>query len=331
MIKTSEKQYRNIELDSYSSLKVFANDKKSYYKKFILKEDIPEDEETIYTKRGNLVETLLLEPNEFEVRFFITSVESIPGDKMGEFVELLYKNQKNNPDSPFEDIMKKTYEECSFKLPFQTVVKKFVGSDAEIYYKELLEIREKKLIPVSLKDVEIAQAIANKVKNYYPIYSIITDENAIYQFKIEKFFIDNYPLKAMVDIVLVDEKNKIIKPYDLKCVWSVNNFYYNNYLKGKLYIQAYLYTQALKSAFGEEYKVESLRFIVIDSNNHYKPFVLSTDNDDIKDAYNGFTNNGFYYPGVKEIIQELKYSIENNSWDTYSIFENQKEINVKLW
>jgi hypothetical protein len=125
----------------------------------------------------------------------------------------------------------------------------------------------------------------------------------------------------MLDKVVIDHDKKTIQPYDLKCTWSVENFYEEYYLYRRAYIQAYLYNEAAKSltldADGElyGYTVIPPKFIVCDSTNYYNPLIYTLDYVDLENAYNGFEHKGKKYAGVKALIQDLKWAVENDVWN----------------
>ena len=122
-----------------------------------------------------------------------------------------------------------------------------------------------------------------------------------------------------MDKVIVDHKQKIIQVYDLKCVWAVENFYEEYYLYRRAYIQAFLYWKAvvhLKNEMGiGDYTVMEPRFIVCDSTNYYSPLIYALSMEDLLDAYEGFEHKGKKYTGVREIIEDLKWAVENNLWE----------------
>ena len=87
----TEAQYRAVIMDSSSSLKEFSTNRKKYHKKYILNENVEEDDNKAATT-GRVVETLLLEPEEFDNRFHMSIVTSAPTAMMLDFVEALYKH-----------------------------------------------------------------------------------------------------------------------------------------------------------------------------------------------------------------------------------------------
>ena len=139
--------------------------------------------------------------------------------------------------------------------------------------------------------------------------------------KVTDFEIDGMPMKSMLDKVIVDHGDKTIQFYDLKCTWSVEKFYKEYYLFRRAYIQAYVYNAALKYLTTIEdtpfYKYEVLlpKFLVCDSINYYSPLIYVLTEKDMKEAYEGFETRGYKYPGVKQIIQDLFWANENDTWN----------------
>jgi len=137
--------------------------------------------------------------------------------------------------------------------------------------------------------------------------------------QIEGYKLDEMEFKSMFDKLVVDHDEKTVQVYDLKCVWAVENFYEEYYLYRRAYIQAYLYWKA-SIAFKKEndildYKVLYPKFIVCDSTNYMLPLIYILNDEDMDDAYNGFEHKGRKYPGVKDLIIDLKWAIENNIWN----------------
>jgi len=56
-------------------------------------------------------------------------------------------------------------------------------------------------------------------------------------------------------------------------------------------------------------------FIVCDSTNYYNPLVYKLSENSLKEAYEGFTYKNRTYPGVKQLIGDLKWAIVNNVWN----------------
>jgi hypothetical protein len=340
-----ERKYRKIETDSSSSLKDFSIDRRKYYKKHVLREKV-EEKDNLATNMGRLVETLLLEPEEFDNRFYMSSCVSVPTGLMLEFVEALYRitaectNDYGYVTRDFDEITEEAYKASGFKIAKEQVIKKFTGSDAEIYYKEIRSVRAKNLTVVSAQDVTNAERIVEELQKNEVTAGIINQENddrfiVINQFQVESYFVDGHEFKSMIDKVIVDTDNKAVWIYDLKCVWSVEGFYTEYYLYRRAYIQAFLYKKALEAAMAMDpmtagYRVMNPMFIVCDSISYYNPLIYTLTDKDLDEAYNGFEYKEHKYPGVKTLIEELVWAIDNDIWTiSKKNYESNGFVNIK--
>jgi hypothetical protein len=89
----TEAVYRANMLDSSSSLKEFSMDRKKYYRRYILGEDV-EDKDTQAATTGRVVETLLLEPELFDERFYMSSCVEAPSRKLQMIMVMLPETLK---------------------------------------------------------------------------------------------------------------------------------------------------------------------------------------------------------------------------------------------
>jgi len=329
---SNETAYREITLDSSSSLKDFLLDRKKYYRKYILHEEI-EDKDSQAITMGKLVETLLMEKDEFDNRFHMSACINSPTGLMLEFVEALYAVTKESTDEDgvvtrdFADLLKDAYLKSGFKISQEQVIKKFQGSDAEIYYNEIRSVRSNNLIVVTTKDIDNAERIVEELR-VNPVTSGIVNLTSsgrytvINQAQVENYEYNGMQFKSMIDKVIIDHQKHTIQVYDLKCVWAVEGFYEEYYLYRRSYIQAYLYyiaaLQLVKnnSDFDDEpYTVLPPCFIVCDSTNYYNPLIYQLTIEDLKDAVSGFEFKGRFYKGVNDIIVDLKWALKNNTWN----------------
>jgi len=325
----TEAQYRAIYLDSSSSLKDFSMDRKKYHKKYILNQ-VVEDEESKAATTGRLVETLLMEPHLFDEKFHISTCMSTPTAMMLDFVEALYKYtveataEDGMITRNFEDMCKDAYADAGFKITLDAVLKKFIGSEAEIYYKEIREVRSKKLTVVTTKEIENAEKIVLELRTNPTTAEIVNlVDDAQYsvhnQLQVEGYEVFSHMFKSMMDKVIVDHKAKTVQVYDLKCTWSVENFYSEYYLYRRAYIQGFLYHKAAESWASEmgygDYTILLPRFIVCDSTNYMNPLIYVMTQESMNNALNGFEHNGRQYPGVAQLIEDLKWTLDNDVWN----------------
>jgi len=342
----TEAQYRAVTMDSSSSLKDFSQDRKKYYKKYILGEKV-EDKDTAAANMGRIVETLLMEPHLFDDKFYMSSCSSTPTGLMLDFVEALYRVTRDATDengvvkTPMNELLEAAYKDSGFKIKYEAVITKFIGSDAEIYYNEIRTVRSKNLTVINTTEVSIAEKIVEQLRintTTAPIVNLTSSSRyeVIDQMQVEGYTIDGHPFKSMLDKVVIDHKEKTIQPYDLKCTWSVENFYEEYYLYRRAYIQAYLYYRAMLSLGGDKastchgYKVEYLKFIVCDSTNYYQPLIYTLDDDDMEDAYKGFVHKGRTYPGVQDLIAALTWCVTTGTWTiSHKNYLSNGVVNIK--
>ena len=342
----TEAQYRAVVMDSSSSLKDFSQDRKKYYKKYILGDKV-EDKDSSAANMGRIVETLLMEPHLFDDKFYMSSCTSTPTGLMLDFVEALYKctelatNEEGKVVIDFSELSLEAYHISGFKIKYEAVMSKFVGSEAEIYYNEIRRVRANNLTVVNTTEIAVAERIVERLKTNSttgPIVNLVNSSRyeVIDQMQVEGYTIDGHLFKSMLDKVIIDHDEKSIQPYDLKCTWSVENFYEEYYLYRRAYIQAYLYFYAMLHLVKDEdspyhgYTVNFLQFIVCDSTNYYQPLIYTLDRSDMLDAYTGFVHKGRTYPGVGDLIAALTWCVETDTWDiSHKNYLSNGVVNIK--
>ena len=325
----TEAQYRAIYLDSSSSLKEFSTDRRKYHKKYILNE-VVEDEDSKAATMGRMVETLLMEPHLFDERFHLSTCMSTPTGLMLEFVEALYRHtvaataDDGTITRSFEDMCNDAYADSGFKIKLDAVLGKFIGSDAEVYYKEIREVRAKHLTVVTTQEIANAEKIVIELKTNpttAEVVNLVDDvQYSVHnQLQVEGYEVFGHMFKSMMDKVIVDHKSKTVQVYDLKCTWSVENFYSEYYLYRRAYIQGFLYHKAAESWASEmgygDYEILLPRFIVCDSTNYANPLVYAMTQDSMNNALDGFEYKGREYPGVAQLIGDLKWALDNDVWN----------------
>ena len=325
----TEAQYRAIYLDSSSSLKDFSTDRRKYHKKYILNE-VVEDEDSKAATMGRMVETLLMEPHLFDERFYVSTCLATPTNLMLEFVEALYRHtveatsEEGTITRSFEDMCRDAHAESGFKIKLDAVLTKFIGSDAEVYYKEIREVRPKHLTVVAAQEIANAEKIVIELKTNPTTAEIVNLVNDVQysvhnQLQVEGYEVFGHMFKSMMDKVILDHKSKTVQVYDLKCTWSVENFYNEYYLYRRAYIQGFLYHKAAESWASEmgygDYTILYPRFIVCDSTNYANPLVYAMTQDSMNNALDGFEYKGREYPGVAQLIGDLKWALDNDVWN----------------
>ena len=341
----TEKEYRKLEYNSSSSLKDFSLDRKKYYRKYILGDKIKEEPNKA-SDMGRLVETLLMEPERFDDLFFMSSCVEVPGGMLGKFIWKLSEIVGEEGDKEgfdFEEVARAAYNFSGYKIKFETVLSKLDDPENRIYYEECLKVNHLGMTMVTAQDITNAEQIVESLRNSPHTGTIVTLDSSTErftvhnQFKIEDYVIDGMRLKSMLDKIIIDHKNKTVQIYDLKCTWAVESFYKEYYLYRRAYIQGYLYWKAVQYLANTDtecgffgYDVKTPNFIVCDSINYYDPLIYTTTEEDMDDAYNGFTYKYSVYPGVKQIIENLQWAIQQDIWSiSKTNWDKGGRLNIK--
>jgi hypothetical protein len=264
---------------------------------------------------------------------------------MLDFVEALYKHMRaaitedGEITREFNDISLDAYKDSGFKIKYEAVMTKFMGSEAEVYFDEIMLVRRKNMTVVSIQDVTNSENIVTELRNNPITASIVNQtKTSVYdvynQLQVENYTVHGHKFKSMMDKVIVDHQEKIIQVYDLKCTWSVEGFYKEYYLYRRAYIQAFLYWHAahyhFKDLLDDGYTVAYPKFIVCDSTNYFSPLIYTLDTVDMENARDGFEHRGYKYPGVLETIDNLKWAVENDVWNiSRNNYLNGGNVNIK--
>jgi hypothetical protein len=164
---------------------------------------------------------------------------------------------------------------------------------------------------------------------------------------------DTKRAKSMLDVVLIDHKNKLILPVDLK---TGGESFYRSFWKYKRYLQASMYTDALifsewigdvNTELIHEYEIKPLRFIYCDTNLKKSPIIYKLSNKDIAAGREGIdymepTGNvddikfGVFgrikYKGYRKLVAELDWHIKNNKWDyDYDTYMSGGEVEANIF
>lgn len=334
----SEQEYRAIEMLSSSDLRLFNTDRKRFYKEKVLRE--PRVEE--YSKSllvGSIVHCLLLEPQEFDNKFLLSTCETPPGGMLLTFVESLYRhsvttmNEEGVVEAEFGNLLQIAYEESGYKIKLEAVLEKF-KKDGKEYYDQLMAAKMQGLEIVCLSDINIATKIVEMVKGDELVGHYFNNIDFC-ELKVEGFLVDGVEMKAMLDKLIVCSEKETIQLLDLKVVYDNQDFRYSYYLKRQAYIQAYIYQEAIKSGklnLGFNYSgwtILSPVFLAVDSGCYYTPVRYDVGLKGLEMAYKGFVENGREYPGVKDTLSEILWCQETGNWKiSKKAYENKGIVSL---
>ena len=337
--RMSEQEYRAVELDSYSSLKVYADSPMKFYRTYVTKE-IKRDPVGKDGITGALVHSLL-ERNDGTIdedKFLQAIVGEIDKGKATQIELFALKvweimeacvDSEGNQTRQFSSIAEEAFnavkydrngEEVMFKKKeLSYAIEKFSGSKTEMWLNQKRNAYGKTL--VSVDDIANAEKIVEILKSYKDTSWIYTQQSNnrydVYN-ELQVFFhYEGIDLKMMADKVIVDKEEWTITSYDTKVTWDES--FVKQYLDNDYYLQGVVYNEGLKAwaiqQGMEKYKVIPMQFIRAHSLCWYNPLVFPMTDKDLQKANEGFyLKSGRYYQGLREIVENLQYSLETGNW-----------------
>jgi len=264
------KEYRKKEAINYSSLSALAVSPQNY----IARDDIGN---IPAFRKGSAVDCLLTTPDDFHIEFYVMSLKKAPSDMMVKYVEKLFETEDHG----------KAYLESGYKLKPEKVKEKYEAEGRE-YYEGLKDARGKTIL--SYEEYEQIQRAVNAVKDgeftkqYFE--KPIEGMDILYQYPIY-WETKGQACKSLLDIIVIDHKNKNIFPIDLKTTGkSVLNFR-SAFMKWKYYLQASFYTDAVTFWKNNEsdlidYTVENFKFLVVETIGMNPPMLFKCSDKDLE-------------------------------------------------
>ena len=334
------------EADAVSQSQLSALDKSpSYYLYLMNKEDEEYNEAFMI---GNIVDDYITNTESFSKYI---PLDNIPTGQMKVYTEALVRI-RNNPfildgvstvfDNKNDDHVNATQQEAykitksklsinNFRGP------KFVESGAQAYYNTLMNKPEGILVSQDLYDRAVAMAealLTDERCSKYIVPGSFENSDYLFQFPIYWQF-NGILCKSLLDNLIVDHENKTIQPIDIKTTGDgVYDFSYS-FIKWRYYIQASFYTYAVeywKSSLDasemyqgkniSDYLVLPFKFIVASKMFISEPpLVWTVDQETLQMGAHGTTlATGRKIKGFIELLEELKWHKETNSW------EHKKEV-----
>lgn len=333
--RKTEKEYRKLDSLNYSSIKLYGENLRKFYKQVVLKEKYKEDEaDGKGILIGSLVDCLVLTPEEFDSKFSINSCIP-PQGQLLDFCNCLYNctlkylSEDNEITVDFNVIFEEAVEKVKAQDKFKgkdagKILKLFLeedtsGNSAKSYYDSCRANFGK--TSVDINTMGLVEKIVNSLKE-----SEYTKEDILQSNQDKEYFTqlviewkhESLNMKALLDLVVVDNFKKEITPKDLKVVYDSNQFSYF-FFKNGYYLQMCHYNKGVEHWAKENYpgyKINNFEFIVADSSLGNIPVNYKTNSTHYNSAENGFyTSSGKYQKGWKQLVEEIKWHYENGIWN----------------
>ena len=310
----TEEEYRADKAYSYSTIAKF--DREGFEKLDSLFDKI-ESPSLLF---GSCVDTLLTDGQEaFDERFFVADFPEIQ-DNVKKIVETLfdlysdkYDDLNSIPDKYIIPITESYEYQKNWKPETRAKVIKEKGAE----YYNLKYLAGTKTIITSTLYTDICDCVSmlktsEATKWYFQDDNPFDDSiERLYQLKFKGEY-EGIPLRCMMDLAIIDHKNKIIYPCDLKTSYKSEWNFYKSFIEWKYFHQSNLYAEIMrqnleKDEYFKDFKIANYRFIVI-CNRTRQPLVwewpyTKTEID--------FEINSVKFINWRNIVKQLDYYLKN--------------------
>ena len=258
---------------------------------------------------GKLVDCILLTPEEFPNSYTVINEEDKLTPSLKAFADVLKEKERRNLSSVFESVILEVAKEANV---YQSFSDKTIIEKISKYKNGILRYIASRGETITIDDYNKALSVVNAIKTSKITSKIFnnSDFKIFYQVPI---FCYELHTKVLFDMIVIDTKNNVIIPIDLKTIQNKEiNFVENSFYRFKYYRQAEMYIETLKNMLPEicndyeKYKVDHFKFLVASAEDSmpliYEFPVLYDDNDKLIISKNGAT------------VENFKTVIENILW-----------------
>lgn len=322
-----DKEYFELDHVSYSLLSTIADDP--------LKVIQPEQISSSALNVGSALDCMMYEPNKFDELFLVGDK---PSDAIATIVEQYYALTGKLLDQD-DDTLLKVIENNNYYNNWKAETKlKNVKKDGEIYCMLLSSSEDKTILSTSQH-----QTVLN-MKSALLASDFTRDDFVEPSFGTERYtqFViiweyNGLKCKSKLDDLVIDHKNKMLRPKDLKSTGACVREFPKSFYKWKYYIQAAFYTKALeywaKSNSLGDYTIAPFEFIVVGKRCDHQPLKFSVTENDLKvGEFGGITKWGTEIKGFSQLLEQYKWHKENSKWNvTPDELENSGKLTLDIF
>lgn len=266
--KVDEPTYRADEALSYSSIAKFAREG------FDKLETLFDRVETPSLTFGSAVDAIITGgQEEFDKQFIVAEFPSI-SDSLQTIAKTLfdrYSDTYRNISEIDDDILATVGKECEFWAndKYKNHRVKLIKENCQEYYTIMYNAKGKKILDTDTYNKVCAAVRALRESSSTNKYFADDTEDLqrFYQLKF-KMPVDDFEVRGMLDLVIVDHANKVVYPIDLKTSSTPEWEFFRSFIKWRYDIQARLYWKILRynmdqdEAF-KDYELADFTFIVV--------------------------------------------------------------------
>lgn len=308
----TEVEYRALDVVSYSLLKVL--DEKG--PKVLIQEKTKISGDGI--DLGTLVDTMLTEPEEVDNKFYGKQIDKptaslllLANDLLEDLSKIEFEGDKFSPTT-FTYVLNKVDELKLWDRNKKTKVDQWNNQNLIQYLKAVKDSKGKIILSPELYNIGTTMANTLKTHEFTKGYFNNSDPDieVIYQFKRQEV-LNDVKIKYMMDLIVINHRDKTVKPIDLKTGAELN--FMKNFYTYKYYLQGGLYSARLNKLLESSgYLVLPFEFVYISRMNPMLPLIFKFNADWVTLAHYGWTNNfNHRVKGIIELVEDYKWYNEN--------------------
>lgn len=323
------------------------------------------DEEREYgdgVRFGSLVDTLALEPHEFDNRYYVNDVEDPPSGTARKLADWIYENKELEVDGKYinyvgnEKITEGDGERLKNLWDLVDEAKKAIGSSTNFkqyrgveYLRGLIAGQDKEVISESEHKDALNAALSLKSHAFSRKF-FIQDVNTTNLYQVPMVMDWNGTLvKSLLDIVHIDHINKVIHPVDLKCTSRSPSVFPREFIRWGYYIQASLYSHQAYYWMNKKYPEYNnyyskdlsdyticlkypFKFLLVPKMSTNTPYIFRVSDYQITKGKKGGNVGDREHPGWEQLINDLKWHREKNIWNyRKDVYQNNGRIDINVF
>lgn len=231
---------------------------------------------------GSAVDYCLTQPTaEFSDVYHISTLENKPSDTIKSIINMVFDKAVEIFEgevgliSDHYSLILNSCEEHSYQVRWNDDTRVNKVAEHYEYWEDLKAARGK--IVLSQEEATLIDSIVMSLRSNEVTSQYFTAEGVEFQKEIH-FTVKDIDCKALLDIIIVDDKSKTIQPIDLKTIGDYVTNFPKSLRRRRYDIQAAFYTEALKQEY-PGYRILPFKFIVESTTNVGSPLVFTCSND----------------------------------------------------
>lgn len=268
--QVTEPEYRADPALSYSTLARFAREGFDKLDNLFDKLDTPS------LTFGSAVDALITGgQEEFDNNFMVADFPPL-GDSVLKMVNALFSKyhvvHRILNDIPDSDVIALT-EELKYQLNWKPETRaKVIKEQGGEYYSLLYATGDRKVLNITTNEQVLSAVRALKESDATKFYfapNSIFDEDIIREYQLKfKATLEGVDYRCMSDLLITDNKNKVIYPIDLKTSSHTEWEFFDSFVQWQYHIQARLYWRIIRDNLDRnehfrDYKLADYKFIVV--------------------------------------------------------------------